>query len=47
MKMTISYVDSYARVAEAFVYDESAPRLKPEHKISYVNIISENTNTPH
>ena len=38
-----SYVDSYARVAEAFTYaGVTTTASEPEHKISYVNIISEN-----
>ena len=42
-----SYVDSYARIAEAFIYDSvSTTASEPEHKISYVNIISDNTATP-
>ena len=41
------YVDRYARIAEAFIYDSvSTTASEPEHKISYVNIISENTATP-
>ena len=44
---TKSYVDGYARVAEAFIYDSvSTTASEPEHKISYVNIISKNTETP-
>ena len=44
---TVSYVDDWARVAEAFVYDSvSTTASEPEHKISYVNIISENDSTP-
>ena len=43
----ISYVDGYARIAEAFIYDGvSTTASEPEHKISYVNIISENTEDP-
>ena len=45
-----SYVDAYARVAEAFVYSEvSSSATQPEHGISYINLISENpafTNSP-
>ena len=42
-----SYVDGYARIAEAFIYDGvSTTASEPEHRISYVNIISENTETP-
>ena len=42
-----SYVDSYARIAEAFIYDGvTTTASEPEHKISYVNIISDNTATP-
>ena len=41
------YVDRYARIAEAFIYDSvSTTASEPEHKISYVNIISENESTP-
>ena len=42
-----SYIDSYARIAEAFVYaGVTTTASEPEHKISYVNIISDNTATP-
>ena len=42
-----SYVDGYARIAEAFVYDSvTTTATEPEHRISYVNIISENDDTP-
>ncbi len=42
-----SYIDSYARISEAFIYaGVSTTATEPEHKISYVNIISENDNTP-
>ena len=38
-----SYVDSYARIAEAFIYEGiTTTASEPEHRISYVNIISEN-----
>ena len=41
------YVDRYARIAEAFIYDSvSTTASEPEHKISYINIISENDSTP-
>ena len=41
------YVDRYARIAEAFIYDSvSTTASEPEHKISYINIISDNTTTP-
>ena len=41
------YVDRYARIAEAFIYDSvSTTASEPEHKISYINIISENESTP-
>ena len=41
------YVDRYARIAEAFIYDSvSTTASEPEHKISYVNIISDNESTP-
>ena len=40
-----SYVDSYARISEAFVYPGvSTTASEQEHKISYVNIISRNEN---
>ncbi len=42
-----SYVDSYARISEAFIYPGiSTTATEPEHKISYVNIISENEEEP-
>ena len=42
-----SYVDGYARIAEAFVYDSvTTTATQAEHRISYVNIISENEDTP-
>ena len=42
-----SYVDGWARIAEAFIYDGvTTTASEPEHKISYVNIISDNTATP-
>ena len=42
-----SYVDKWARVAEAFIYSEvTTTATQPEHRISYINIISENENTP-
>ena len=42
-----SYVDGWARIAEAFIYDGvSTTASEPEHKISYINIISENKNKP-
>ena len=42
-----TYVDAYARIAEAFIYDGiTTTASEPEHKISYVNIISENEETP-
>ena len=42
-----SYVDKWARVAEAFIYDEvTTTATQPEHRISYVNIISENVSEP-
>ena len=42
-----TYVDRYARIAEAFIYDGiSTTASEPEHKISYINIISDNTATP-
>ena len=41
------YVDRYARIAEAFIYDSvSTTASEPEHKISYINIITENDSTP-
>ena len=41
------YVDRYARIAEAFIYDGvSTTASEPENRISYVNIISENTDRP-
>ena len=42
-----NYVDAYARIAEEFIYGSvSTTAEQPEHKISYVNIISENTEKP-
>jgi hypothetical protein len=42
-----SYVDSYAQLAETFIYSEIASSAEqPEHSISYVNIVNENTVTP-
>ena len=42
-----SYVDGWARIAEAFIYDSvSTTASEPEHRISYVNIISENESVP-
>ena len=42
-----SYVDGWARLAEAFIYDSvSTTATEPEHKISYINIISDNESTP-
>ena len=42
-----SYVDGWARLAEAFVYSEvTSSARQPEHSISYVNMISENKTTP-
>ena len=42
-----SYVDGYARIAEAFIYDGvSTTASEPEHKISYINIITENETPP-
>ena len=42
-----SYVDSYARISEAFIYAGiSTTASEPEHKISYVNIISKNEKKP-
>lgn len=42
-----SYVDGWARLAEAFVYSEvTSSATQPEHSISYVNMISENQITP-
>ena len=42
-----SYVDGWARAAEAFIYDEvTTTATQPEHRISYVNIISENASKP-
>jgi hypothetical protein len=42
-----SYVDGYARVAEAFIYSEvTTTANQPEHRISYVNVICENTAPP-
>ena len=42
-----SYIDSYARISEAFIYPGvSTTASEPEHKISYVNIISKNAQTP-
>ena len=41
------YVDAYARIAEAFIYDSvSTTASEPEHRISYVDIISENESVP-
>ena len=41
------YVDAYARLAEAFTYnDVTNSASQPEHTISYVNIIEENPSTP-
>ena len=41
------YVDRYARIAEAFIYESvGTTASEPEHKISYINIISENASTP-
>ena len=41
-----SYVDGWARLSEAFIYDSvSTTASEPEHKISYINIISENKST--
>jgi hypothetical protein len=41
------YVDAYARLAEAFTYnDVTNSANQPEHTISYVNIIEENPSTP-
>jgi hypothetical protein len=42
-----SYVDSYAQLAEAFIYSEiTASTGQPEHSISYVNIVNENATVP-
>lgn len=42
-----SYVDGWARLAEAFAYSEvTSTATQPEHSISYVNMISENQVTP-
>ncbi len=42
-----SYVDSYARLAEAFIYSSvTASTDQPEHAISYINIVSENNVVP-
>ena len=41
------YVDAYARLAEAFTYnDVTNSASQPEHTISYVNLIEENPSTP-
>ncbi len=42
-----SYVDSFAQLAEAFIYSEVTTSAgQPEHSISYVNIVNENTVAP-
>ena len=42
-----SYVDGWARIAEAFIYDSvSTTASEPEHRISYINIIDENATIP-
>ncbi len=42
-----SYVDSFAQLAEAFIYSEvTASTGQPEHSISYINIINENSVAP-
>lgn len=41
------YADAYARLAEAFIYNEiSTSASQPEHQIVYVNTIAENTTPP-
>ena len=41
------YVDAYARLAEAFIYDQvDSTAGDVEHRISYVNVISENDEKP-
>ena len=42
-----SYVDGWARAAEAFIYDSvTTTATQPEHRISYVNVICQNTAPP-
>ena len=42
------YVDGWARLAENFIYDsvQSSSDGQPEHSIAYVNVITENDQTP-
>ena len=41
------YVDAYARLAESFIYDQvDSSAGDVEHRISYVNVISENDDVP-
>ena len=42
------YVDGWARLSEAFIYDEVSTSAagSPEHSISYVNIVSTNDDKP-
>ena len=38
---------TYARIAEAFIYDSvSTTASEPEHRVSYINIVSENDSEP-
>jgi hypothetical protein len=43
-----TYIDEWARVAEAYVYDEikTSCDSSPEHEITYVNVIQENESVP-
>ena len=42
-----NYVDGWARLAEAFVYDAVRSSADgPEHSIAYVNVVTENDETP-
>ena len=41
------YVDAYARLAESFIYDQvDSTAGDVEHRISYVNVVSENDSKP-
>lgn len=43
-----SYIDTYGKLAEAFIYDEisSSAGDGPEHEVVYINEIAENDTTP-
>ena len=42
-----NYVDGWARLAEAFIYDAvRSTATQPEHSIAYVNVITENDEKP-